>query len=378
MSSSTASATTGMKGKKPSIEIATSNPSLPEDLVVSCLARVSRLYYPTLSLVSKSFRSLIASPDLYKTRSLLGRTESCLYLCLRYSPEDNPRWFTLCRKPNRRTLSKEKNESSGNLLVPIPIINSPPLEWSNIVAVGSHLYAINGPIEDAPCSNVSFLDCRSHTWLEAPSMRVAHTNSQLDGKMYLAGSSENVDSLNCIQVFSTKTQTWKPVPFQKRIFGVGDLEGKIYTICRTECGQGVTIKPKDLTCDVVGFCGEKDWSSVCMIGNIVYYYRPSGEFLWIYSGKGESARRNLRGLEGLPKFDDYASVKLADYDGKLMVLWDTYVPESESKEKMIWCAEISLQKKCNNEEIWGTVEWFDAVLTVPEDCKFVRAIAATV
>ncbi|EOA31880.1 hypothetical protein CARUB_v10015107mg [Capsella rubella] len=60
------------------------NPSLPDDLLLSIVARVSRLYYPTLSLVSKSFRSL-------KTRSLLGHTESCLYVCLRCYP-DYSRW----------------------------------------------------------------------------------------------------------------------------------------------------------------------------------------------------------------------------------------------------------------------------------------------
>ncbi|CAL9242736.1 unnamed protein product [Arabidopsis halleri] len=34
-------------------------PSLPDDLIVSILARVSRMYYPNLSLVSKSFRSTL-------------------------------------------------------------------------------------------------------------------------------------------------------------------------------------------------------------------------------------------------------------------------------------------------------------------------------
>ncbi|CAA7060112.1 unnamed protein product [Microthlaspi erraticum] len=52
---------------------------LPVDLLLNCLARVSRSYYPTLSLVSKRFRSLLASTtDLYETRRLLGSTESCL------------------------------------------------------------------------------------------------------------------------------------------------------------------------------------------------------------------------------------------------------------------------------------------------------------
>ncbi|CAL9226125.1 unnamed protein product [Arabidopsis halleri] len=58
-------------------------PYLPDDLLLNCLARVSRLYYPTLSLVSKRFCSLLASTELYETRRLLGSTESCPYFCIK-------------------------------------------------------------------------------------------------------------------------------------------------------------------------------------------------------------------------------------------------------------------------------------------------------
>ncbi|KAL0741357.1 hypothetical protein Bca4012_082870 [Brassica carinata] len=50
---------------------------LPRELIFSCLACVPKLFYPTLTLVSKSFRSFIKSPELYKTRLLLACTESC-------------------------------------------------------------------------------------------------------------------------------------------------------------------------------------------------------------------------------------------------------------------------------------------------------------
>ncbi|CAH2061339.1 unnamed protein product [Thlaspi arvense] len=38
---------------------------LPEDVIVDIIARVPRCDYPTLSLVSKQFRSLVASPEIY-------------------------------------------------------------------------------------------------------------------------------------------------------------------------------------------------------------------------------------------------------------------------------------------------------------------------
>ncbi|KAL1198930.1 F-box/kelch-repeat protein [Cardamine amara subsp. amara] len=358
----------------------TPNPSLPDDLVVSCLARVSRLYYPNLSLVSKSFRSILASPELYKTRTLLGRTETFLYVCLHFPEETNPRWFTLYRKPNptltnystqkKKKKMKKKEGSSCNLLTPIPVLNSLPLESLYPVVVGSNLYAISAAIEDSPCSNVTFLDCRTQTWLEAPRMRLAQTNGEFEGKMYLAGSSENTDSMNFVEVYNTKTQTWKTVSPEKRIFKLGNLEGKIYMNFDVESHrERVAFKPKDLTWEVLGIDADLDGVSICMIENITYSY--IGMFAWRKFNTKGAAWRSLKGLEGLPKFASESTVKMADYGGKLVVLWDEY------KEKIIWCAEISLEKR-KNEEIWGKLEWFDAVLTVPKSYKFECAVAATV
>ncbi|CAH8346937.1 unnamed protein product [Eruca vesicaria subsp. sativa] len=81
--------------------------------------------------------------------------------------------------------------------------------------------------------------------------------------------------------------------------------------------------------------------------------------------------RQMKGLKGLPKFASYGCVKLADYGGKMAVLWDKYLPSSGYKKKTIWCAVISLERP-NSEEIWGKVEWLDAVLTVPESYEFVE------
>ncbi|CAH8358386.1 unnamed protein product [Eruca vesicaria subsp. sativa] len=165
-----------------------------DDLVLECIARVSRLHYPILSLVSKTFRSLTSSPELYQTRYLLNRTEKCLYVCLQLLTEPNLRWFTLCRKPDKTLNShicKKYETSSGNILVPVQILNSFPVEWSDTVAVGHKLHAINKD-DDVPSSSN---DCQTHTWGETPSLRLAHTKRKFDGIMDLAGIYENPDSL---------------------------------------------------------------------------------------------------------------------------------------------------------------------------------------
>ncbi|AEE82539.1 putative protein [Arabidopsis thaliana] len=124
-------------GKEPLVRKQKKSLSLPHDVLVSCLAHVSRLHYSILSLVLKNFRSLIASPELYKTRSLLGRIESCLYVCLRFPNESHPRWFTLYMKPNQIVAN---NKSNCNLLVPTPTISSSPAHWLCLIAVGSRIY----------------------------------------------------------------------------------------------------------------------------------------------------------------------------------------------------------------------------------------------
>ncbi|CAB80619.1 putative protein [Arabidopsis thaliana] len=322
--------------------------SLPVDLLISILARVSRLDYPILSLVSKSFRSLIASPELYETRSLLGRTESCLYLCLGIPSDFNPRWFTLCRKP----------KPSGHVMAAISIPNSRPVHCSGLVAVGSDIYNIGGSIINEHSSSVSILDCRYHTWRDAPNMLVernSHAANVIDGKIYVAGGSRDSNSSNWMEVFDIKTQTWEPVlnPIadgcDRRIRKSAVIEEAICLFGYK--GVGVAYNPRIDKWEAIG---EVNYLDLGWIG------------CWM----------KLKGLEGLPEFASYSYVRLADYGGKMAVLWDK-LPTTGNNNMVIWCAVITLEKR-HNENIWGRVEWFDAVLTVPEPYEFVCARSANV
>ncbi|KAL0739544.1 hypothetical protein Bca4012_015754 [Brassica carinata] len=110
------------------LKLSTSSPSglslLPDEMVVSCLDRVSRSDHDSLSLVSKWHRSVLFSPELYDFRSLLGLTEN----------HPNPRWFTLSPKSfNRR-------------LVPVRSYSYQPPEASCMVAHGCGIYVIGGRI----------------------------------------------------------------------------------------------------------------------------------------------------------------------------------------------------------------------------------------
>ncbi|CAH8259939.1 unnamed protein product [Arabidopsis lyrata] len=366
------------------------NPSLPDDLLLSIVARVSRLYYPTLSLVSKSFRSLLASPELYKARSLSGHTESCLYVCLQCCP--GYRWFTLCRKPDQ-TLSNytTKKKSSGYVLATVPIPSFQKGSFSSLVAVGSDIYNIGGSNYHGPSYSVSILDCRSHTWREAPRLRVEQlclSASVLDRKIYVAGCYNDSDSnslKNFLEVFDTKTQIWDTEP----IACSGRIDNFLYSKSTCIDGKFHVVTERE---GVIAYDSKKGrWdrtgqslyyliysNSFCEIENVLYFV-SDGEFMWYDTEL--KMWRDMEGLVGrLSRLPPDVSVRLADNSGKLAVLWEEedlpYCRPGFTGMKKIWCAEIALEKR--KSKILGKIEWFDHVLTVPAENDLVKVLAATV
>nr|VDC88926.1 unnamed protein product [Brassica oleracea] len=165
--------------------------SLPYDMVLNSLARVSRSDLGALCLVSKSIRSRVSSAEMYETRSRMGLREECIYVCLGTTfGRKPPGWFILRRK--------------GNRLIPIPMPSFPSPRRATYVSMGCGIYVIGGSIEAVSTSRVSFLDCRTHTWSQLPSMRFARCDAKagvLDGKIYVTGGCDDAFSAT-IQRFS--------------------------------------------------------------------------------------------------------------------------------------------------------------------------------
>ncbi|CAA7026698.1 unnamed protein product [Microthlaspi erraticum] len=370
---------------------------IPDDILLNCLARVSRFYYPTLSLVSKRFRSLLASPELYKTRTLLSRTETCLYVYLCH------RWFTLCRRPTksrRFTLScfrPSRTLTSDNILVSVPSRNDFPYYCQTLTAVGSSIYMIGGYtayIHNKDSPRVFFMDCRSHTWHEAPSMQIVPNNpraSVIDGKIYVVeGSSRDLfGSLKySIAVFDPKTQTWELVESP----GAGIRGAYISNSLVTKENiyffgdKSLVYKPSEKIWEAVGlemhllhmnlWLDEIPDDGYCEIDNVLYCYRLKKVLEWYDYEEG--AWKVLKGLEKLPKLPTGKNrVSLIQCGkGKIAVLWDK--KHAFSSETRIWCAEILLERR-SKYEIYGRVEWCDVVLTVPRSRFFRKQlISATV
>ncbi|CAF2254661.1 unnamed protein product, partial [Brassica napus] len=295
----------------------TSFSSLPHDVVLNCLARVSRNYSPTLSLVSKSFRTLMTSPELHATRTLIGKTEDCLYVCLDLDNNNpNPRWFTLSQIPEQQKL------------IPISLTHYKVHNSSSVFSVGSAIYMIGGfhKRKGKRNSNVSILDCGSNC-RRLPKLRLQVYTDVVHGNIYVVGGSRAIK--DCGEIYNPKIQTWEP------------------------------LSPSvDL------------WIEKVHIISV-----ENGKLVWC--NDGWSLVRVLEGLSSNSCFpNNLVSVASLGRGGRVAVWWKKVEFGRQGRHYTnqcktdIWCAEISFEMRpcllppgLQLDELWGVVEWSKSVFT---------------
>ncbi|KAL0721111.1 hypothetical protein Bca4012_035710 [Brassica carinata] len=339
------------------------SPSLPEDIIVDILARVGRCYYPKLSLVSKHFRSLVTSHELYARRSLLGCTEHSLYVVLCNRENGDHHCYVLCRKAN-----------GNHSLVLIPSLsNYMPLE-GDFVAVGSRIYVF-GRLKSVPQNAIS-IDCRSQTVHLLPSMNATMMSVSvadiIDGKIYVTGCCNNPDKM-VMTVFNTETQMWEPKKTTPETMSGGMcldecvvMAGKMYI--RNRINRFVYVYgPKESKWET-----NKEmlhWEDACVVDDVLYFYDSGWDMLHREDDPKESSWVVVDGLEELLAEARYSVwYYTGSYDGKLAL----FFPKTTGRTKAIRCAVISLERR-QGKEIWGTVEWCDDVL-VGDDFYVVKSL----
>ncbi|KAL0739165.1 hypothetical protein Bca4012_015375 [Brassica carinata] len=373
--------------------------SLPYDITLNCFARIPKSYYPKISLVSKTFRSLLSSSDLYAARSQMGTTEICLYICLEYSTEHltlpSPRWFSLYVKPKRNlTDGRTKEKSSGNLLVPIPkhSLPPPPPYASSTVMVGSKIYLFGGPLDDNVrrySSAVRVYDCRIKTWRNLPNMNMERFYASayvLDDKIYVMGGCRAwYEHESWFEMFDIKTQTWKTLPAnpdrkvrlgRRKVCKIGVVHEKIYVKTKIELNDWV-YDVKEKKWSVADVALSLNWSySWCVIDNVMFSY---SRLRYVWYDLKSSTWKDVRGLEVLKKYRSFSNanpngsvVELVNYGGKLVIIWDRFERRGRSQNKNIWCAVVALERIHGG--FWGKIEWFDVVHTVPKSYAFLRCL----
>ncbi|KAG7610615.1 F-box-like domain superfamily [Arabidopsis suecica] len=189
--------------------------SLPDEIILSCLARISRSYYPKLSLVCKTFRTLLISNELTVAQLHIKTHEIFFHVCLKFPDKPNPSMFTLWIKPGQiLTNQLEKNErSTGDTR----LVQIPSSYYYNVpfylVMVGSEVYGLSQ--RNDPSSNM-FVRNKGDIFLcKAPNMTVARAKASavvFNGKIYVMGGCMADESVNWGEVFDIKTQTWEALP----------------------------------------------------------------------------------------------------------------------------------------------------------------------
>ncbi|CAH8282220.1 unnamed protein product [Eruca vesicaria subsp. sativa] len=332
--------------------------SLPHDIIVNILARVSRSEYPKLSLVSKHFRSILTSREIYATRSSLGCTEHCLYVVL----------FNLKTKENRCYILLRTTTSSHHRLVLVPSLPALPYGPypSSFASAGSKIYVF----ADINDSNTTLsIDCESHTVQTLPSImpeRLSYTNADvIDGRVYVIGRlSKDLDKMKVV-VFNTETQTWEPEMTRSEV-EAGDMYhgsvvmgDKMYT---KDFDSSYVYEPKERKWETDEVMNSKEWRYGCVVDDVLYYYEcEEGEVkeLRAFDGK-ERCWRVVKGLEGLLR-ETRSSLwaHTESYGGKLALF---FPKGGEGRRSEIWCAGISVERRQGG-EIWGKVEWCNHLVT---------------
>ncbi|XP_077224343.1 F-box/kelch-repeat protein SKIP6-like [Tasmannia lanceolata] len=207
-------------------------PNLPNEIGIQSIARVPRSFHPNLSLVCRSWRSLLRSSLFYSTRCDLKCTQHFLYFNTTYGGRI-VKWYVLD--------TCDENPRKIKPLPPFP----PPIGFGFAsVVLGPCLYVLggsmNGGILAKPIvsSDVWVYDARTNTWEAGPNMivgRMFHHATVINGKIYVVGGDFNFSTVfpPWAEVLDPTLGSWMPLhsPLLPTVFG----NARVFDIC---CGVG--------------------------------------------------------------------------------------------------------------------------------------------
>uniref|UniRef100_A0A2P2L1F0 F-box domain-containing protein n=1 Tax=Rhizophora mucronata TaxID=61149 RepID=A0A2P2L1F0_RHIMU len=221
-------------------------PCLPDELSGQILARLPRIYYFSLRMVSRKWKEALMNPELSKLRKELGLTEEWLYVLTKLE-EDNLIWHALdpvSRKwqrlppiPNAKYAEESMEVSSGlwlwnkvgpsNRIAEVirswlgqkDTLDHMPLGGCAIGAVDGCLYVLGGFSRGLTTKCVWQFDPVLNKWSEMTSMTTGRAYCKtgiLNNKLYVVGGVSRDQGgftpLQSAEVFDPCTGVWSEVP----------------------------------------------------------------------------------------------------------------------------------------------------------------------
>ncbi|KAI4337738.1 hypothetical protein L6164_016116 [Bauhinia variegata] len=220
-------------------------PSLPDELSLQIIARLPRICYFNLRLVSQKWKATVMSSELYKLRKELGTTEEWVYLLIKVGGDKllwyaldplSRKWLRLPTMPNDVDEEESRKGSSRlwmwNVVEGIRIaqvirgllgqkeaLDEMPFCGCAVGAVNGCLYVLGGFAKASTKRCVWRFDPIQNTWSKVTSMSTARAYCKtgiLNNKLYVVGGVSQGQGglipLQSAEVFDPCTDTWSNVP----------------------------------------------------------------------------------------------------------------------------------------------------------------------
>lgn len=221
-------------------------PNLPDEISIQIIARLPRICYFDIRLVSRKWKETVRSSELFKLRKELGRTEEWLYMLTKIE-EDKLSWHAFdplstkwLRLPQMPNVVYEEEPSKGlswfwmlNMVGPTIKIADTIRGWLGrknsfdqmpfcgcaIGAVDGCLYVLGGFYRSTTMRCVWRFDPIQNAWSEVSAMSASRAYCKtgiLNNKLYVVGGVSRgrggLIPLQSAEVFEPSTGTWSQVP----------------------------------------------------------------------------------------------------------------------------------------------------------------------
>ncbi|CAM9002333.1 unnamed protein product [Rhodiola kirilowii] len=221
-------------------------PKLPDELSAQILARLPRIQYPNAGLVSRKWKAMLTSPELFNLRRELGTSEEWLYLLIKCEDETlawhalDPlleRWQRLPPMPSIDITEEPDKPSHGllwNLFWPSAKIagvvkgwlgrkdaaeNHVPYCGCAVGVVEGCLYVVGGFSKDSTLKNVRKFDPVLNVWSEEEPMsagraycKIAVVNNKLFAVGGVSRGQGGLTPIQSAEAFDPRTGTWSEIP----------------------------------------------------------------------------------------------------------------------------------------------------------------------